>query len=177
MPFSTDANWPQRLLNIFDVSRNQNTPLESRYYGRYDWLFNYAVIEGSFTFLLAPRTAPDENSARDAVNFIIFMVVLNHEQKPVLIAEIKDDRWANKPDKRQRVDTQDAPAERSDATQLPHSSPAKSHLTLLDPNVDRILPPDFLGAQWDLDILSRDGLKKIQESVRYIKAETNVVGQ
>ena len=93
MPFSTDANWPQGLLNIFNVSRNQNAPLESRYYGPYDRLFNYAVVEGSFTFFLAPRTAPDETSTRDTVDFVIFMVVLNQEQKPVLIVDIKDDRW------------------------------------------------------------------------------------
>jgi hypothetical protein len=44
-------NWPQGLLDIFNVSRKQNAPLESRYYGPYDRLFNYVVIEGSFTFL------------------------------------------------------------------------------------------------------------------------------
>ena len=46
MPFSTDANWPQGLLDIFDISCNQNAPLKSRYYGPYDRLFNYAVVEG-----------------------------------------------------------------------------------------------------------------------------------
>ena len=36
------------------------------------------------------------------------------------------------------------------------------------PNVDRILPPDFLGGQWNLDILSpaADGLTKMQKIVR-----------
>jgi hypothetical protein len=92
MPFSTDTNWPQGLLNIFSVSRNQNTAVESWYYGPYDRPLNYAVTEGSFTFFLAPQTAPDETSPRDAVDFVIFMVVLNQDQKPVLIADIKDDR-------------------------------------------------------------------------------------
>ena len=49
------------------------------------------MIEGSFTFFLAPQIAPDETSARDAVDFVVFMVVLNQEQKPVLFVEIKDD--------------------------------------------------------------------------------------
>ena len=40
------------------------------------------------------------------VDFVVFLVVLNQEQKPVLIAEMKDDRWANEPDKRQRADSQ-----------------------------------------------------------------------
>lgn len=105
MPFSTDANWPQGLLDIFNINRNQNAPLESRYYGPYG-LFNYALVEGSFTFYLTRLTAPDETSARDVVDLVVFMVVLNQEQKPVLFAEIKDDRWANEPHSRQRADTQ-----------------------------------------------------------------------
>lgn len=106
MPFSTDANWPQGLLDIFNVCRSQNRPLEFRYYGPYDRLFNYAVIEGSFTFTLALRTVQDETSPRDDVDFLAFMVILNRDQQPVLIAEIKDDKWANEPDKRQRADAQ-----------------------------------------------------------------------
>ena len=191
MPFSTDANWPQGLLNIFNVSRNQNVPLESCYYGPYDRLFNYAVVEGSFTFFLAPQTSPDETSTRDAIDFVIFMVVLNQEQKPVLIADIKDDRWANEPNKRLRADTQ--MRQRYDQM-LPNCPiPRLYGLSLLGtslrvycgdkvtgeitphfvgrPNVDRILPPDFLDGQWDLDILSLDGLKKMQEIIAYIKAE------
>lgn len=73
--------------------------------GPYGRLFNYAVIEGSSTFFLARQTTPDETSPH-AVDFVMFMVVLNGEQKPVLIADIKDDRWVNKPDKRQRADVQ-----------------------------------------------------------------------
>jgi hypothetical protein len=198
MPFSTDANWPQNLLNIFNVSRNQNASPESRYCGPYDRLFNYSVIEGSFTFFLAPQTALDETSARNAVDFVVFMVILNKEQKPVLIADIEDDRWANKPDKRQRADTQ--MRQRYDQMLPTCPIPRLYGLSLLGtslrvycgdkitgeitphfvgrPNADRTLPPDFLEGQWDLDILSPDGLKKMQEIVAYIKAEAaNVVWQ
>ena len=191
MPFSTDVNWPKGLLDIFNISRNKNAPLQSRYYGPYDRLFNYAVIEGSFTFFLAPQTAPDETSTRDAVDFVVFMVVLNQEQKPVLIAEIKDDRWANEADKRRKADTQ--MRERFDQM-LPNCAiPRLYGLSLLGtslrvycadkvtgevtpqfvgrPNVDRILPRNFLEGQWNLDILSLAGLRKMQEIVAYIKAE------
>jgi hypothetical protein len=186
-----------KLLNIFNVSRNQNAPLESRYYGPYDSdrLFNYAVIEGSFTFFLDLQTAPDETSARDAV--VVFMVVLNQEQKPVLIAEIKDDRWANKPDKRRRADTQ--MRQRYDRMLINCPIPRLYGLSLLGtslrvycgdkftgevtphfvgrPNENRILPPDFLEGQWNLDILSPNGLTKMQEIVAYIKSESaNVMG-
>ena len=79
----------------FYSTPNQNTAVESRYYGPYDRLFAYAVIEGSFTFFLARQTAPDETFPRDAVlDFVIFMtvvVVVDQEQGPVLIVDIKDD--------------------------------------------------------------------------------------
>ena len=188
MPFSTDVNWPQGLLDIFN---DQNALIESRYYGPYDRLLNYAVIEGSFTFFVAPQTASHETSPRDTIEFVVFMVVLNQEQKPVLIAEIKDDRWANKPDKRQRADAQ--MRQRFDQM-LPNCAiPRLYGLSLLGtslrvycgdkvtgevtphfvgrPNVDRILPPNFLERQWDFNILSPDGLRKIQEIVAYIKVE------
>lgn len=53
------------------------------------------MVEGSFTFFLTLLTTPDETSQRDAVDSVVFMVVLNQEQKPILIAGMKDDRWAN----------------------------------------------------------------------------------
>lgn len=191
MPFSTDMNWPQGLLDIFDISRNKNEPFDSRYYGPYDTLFNYAVTEGSFTFFLAPGTAPDETSPCDAVNFVVFMVVLNQEQKPVLFAEIKDDKWANEANTRQRADTQ--MRQRFDQM-LPNCViPRLYGLSLLGtslrvycadkvtdevtpdyvgrPNMDRVLPPSFLEGQWGVDILSPDGFRKMQEIVAYIKAE------
>lgn len=44
------------------------------------------------------------------------------------------------------------------------------------PSAHRVLPPDFLEGEWDLDILSPEGLVKMQEIVAYIKAESaNVV--
>jgi hypothetical protein len=49
MAFSANVNWPQGLLNqvlnIFFVSHHQNARLESHYYGAYNRLFNYAVVE------------------------------------------------------------------------------------------------------------------------------------
>ncbi|KAF9237213.1 hypothetical protein BU15DRAFT_63280 [Melanogaster broomeanus] len=199
MPFSTDAHWPQGLLNIFHVSRNQNVPFESRYYGPYDRLFNYAVIEGSFALFLAPQAAPDDTSTvpREAVGYGVFMVVLDQDQKPVLLAEVKDDKWANRPDTRQRADAQ---MRRWYDQMLQHCPiPRLYGLSLLGtslrvycgdkatgkvapgfvgrPDAGRILPPDFLGGEWGLDILSQDGLKKMQEIVAYVKAEVaNVMG-
>ncbi|KAH9044381.1 hypothetical protein EDB85DRAFT_451957 [Lactarius pseudohatsudake] len=124
-------------------------------------------------------TAPNQTSARDDVDLVVFMVVLNQEQKPVLFAEIKDDRWANEPYTRQRADTQ---MPQLYEQMLPNSAiPHLYGLSLLGtslrvyrgdkvtgtitphpgrPHADRIFPPDFLKGQGDLDILSPDGLKK-----------------
>ena len=45
-------------------------------------------------------------------------------------------------------------------------------------NENHMLPSNFLEGEWDLDILSPDGLKKMQVIVAYIKVEAaNVVGQ
>jgi len=197
MPFSADANWPQGLLNIFEVSRNKNAPLGSRYYGPYDRLFNYAVVEGSFTFLLAPQASPDEVNRRDAVDFVCSMVALNQEQKPVLIAEIKDDKWANSPDKRQMADTQ--MRQRYDQILADCPIPHLYGVSLLGtsllvyrgdkatgaiipqfvdrPDKNRILPSEFLEGLWDSDILSQNGFDWMKRIVTYIKTQTANVGQ
>jgi hypothetical protein len=96
MPFSTNVSWLQGLLDIFNVDRDQNG---QHYYGPYDRLFNYAVIEGSFTFSLARRTDPDKISAHDTWDFVfvVFMVVLNQELRPVLIVDIQDNGWQMDP--------------------------------------------------------------------------------
>jgi hypothetical protein len=195
MPFSTDVSWPQGLLDIFNVSRKKIALLESHYNGPYDRLFNYAVIEGSFTFFLSRQTVPDETSPRDTVDFVVFMVVLNQEHKPVLIAEVKDDGWADEPDSRRRADSQ--MRQRFDQMLPICAIPRLYGLSLLGtslrvycgdkvtgevtphfvgrPDVNRVLPPDFLEGEWDLDILSPDGLKKMQEIVAYIKVEATKV--
>ena len=195
MPFSTDANWLQGLLDIFNISHNQVMAFESCYYGPYNRLFNYVVIEGSFTFFLALQTVPNETFLCDAVDFVVFMVVLNWQQKPVLIAEIKDDRWVNKPDKHQRADTlvHQCYDQMLSNCPIPHlyglsllgtslhvycGNKATGEVTphfVSHPNANWILPPDFLEGQWDVDILSVDGLRKMQEIVAYIKAEAAIV--
>lgn len=120
------------------------------------------------------------------------MVVSNQEQQPVLIAEINDHRWVNKPDKRQWANTH--MHQRYDQMLRRCPIPRMYGLSLLGtslrvycgdgatgevtprfvdrPNMNRILPPDFLEGQWDLDILSPDGFQKMQEIVAYIKVES-----
>ncbi|KAK0185048.1 hypothetical protein F5146DRAFT_937904, partial [Armillaria mellea] len=76
------------------------------YYGPYDKLLNYCFETDSFQFFVAPQHPPSELNARDAINFIVFIVVFNEQRQPVLIAEIKDDGWVGKPDFRLAADEQ-----------------------------------------------------------------------
>lgn len=202
MPFPTDTNWPKGLLSIFDVCRNQKptvmTPFVARYYGPYDKLLNYAMIEGSFAFFLAPQAVPDETSLQDNLNLVISLVIFNQDQKPVLFAMIQDDGWARTPHMRQKADT----LMRQRYEQMLYDCPIPHlyGLCLLgtslrvycgDKDTGKItprfvgrsnrkftLPLDFLEGEWDLDFLSPDGLKKMQEIAAYIKTEAaNVVKQ
>ena len=167
-------------------------PFESRYYGPYDTLLNYAMTEDSFTFFIAPQTTPDETALLEPVDLVPFLVVFNQEQNPVLFAENKDDRWASRAERRQRADTQIC--QRYDQMLHECPTPRLYGLSLFGtslrvycgdkvtgkvtpdfvgrPNVNRSLPSDFLEGQWNLDILSSDGFTKMQEIVAYIKAES-----
>lgn len=169
MPFLHRRVLAGRLTQYFNVGRNKNTTFESHYYDPCNRLFNYDGVEGSFNFFLPPHTIIDETSA---VNFVVLLVGLNQEQKPDLIAEIKDDIWKNILDKRQRGDTQ--MRQRYDQM-LPNCPiPRLYGLSLLGTSlrvycrdkftgkiapvfvgrsdVDYIFPSDFLAGQWNLDI-------------------------
>jgi hypothetical protein len=189
MPFSTDVNWPQGLLNIFDIGRTECT-LEARYNGAYDRLFNYA-FEDSFAFFLDPQLAPEETPPCDDIECVRYMAVLNNERKPVLIAQIQDDGWVDSPLSRRMADKK----MRLLYNKLSYKCPIRSlyGLSLLgtslrvycadtvtgyitpqfvgDPDMRRAQPRNVLEGQWDLDILSKDGLVKMQEIVAYIKGE------
>ncbi|KAF8480453.1 hypothetical protein DFH94DRAFT_477896 [Russula ochroleuca] len=192
MPFSTDTKWPQGLLDIFENHRNQKyKPLEYLYFGPHIKLLNYAIVDDSFTFFITPQVTYDE-SAGDYIPgpFATFLAVMNQEHKPVLFVEIKGDGWVNSAYCRQNADTQMRRRFNELLFQCP--IPRLYGLSLLgtslriyctdqatrlitphfvrNPGVDT-LPSNFLQGQWDLDILSPDGLMKMQEIIGYIKAE------
>jgi hypothetical protein len=185
-------NWPKDLLDIFDICRSQNVPCPSRYYGPYNKLLDYALMDHPFTFIIFPqKVAPDDLSPYEATDSVFRLVVFNLEYKPVLFAEIKDDSWADEPYTRLLADAQI----RQQYNQLLFHCPIPRlyGLSLLGtslrvycgdkvtgkitpdfvnhPSVDCVLPCNYLGGEWDLDILSLDGLKKMQEIIAYIKAE------
>lgn len=187
MPFNTDTAWPARLITIFDVSRAVHGSLENRYSGPYDKMLNYCFGEG-FDFFVT-RQSPPADDTRETVDFIVHLLVLDVNCLPVLIIEIKDDSHVNNSSTRDAEDTQ--MHSRFDALLHTCPLPILYGLSLLGtrmrvytgntetmevnpPSADRpakgrALDPSFLANQWDLDILSDDGFRKMKEIVSFIK--------
>lgn len=181
MPFQSDNTWPAGLITIFNHARAKRTTFENRYYGPYDKLLNYCFGE-SFTFYVAPQNPPRDDS-RDAIDFVVFMVVFDRNDKPVLIVEVKDDSWVKKAELRYRADDQmrsryalmleECPLPRlwglsllgtsarvycGDTTSLDVQPPA-----IVRPHESRVLPATFLAGEWAIDILTKDGFAKMKE--------------
>jgi hypothetical protein len=192
MPFSTDTNWPQDLPLFFDVCRKaRDVPFETRYDSVHQDLIFYALdITSDFSFQISLPPTRDESSLRGS--FSTFRVVKNLKQEPVLIMDMRDDTWADTPDKRQRADT----LMRERYNQMLHQCPMP-HLYGLSfmgpslrvyrgdkatgditpefvdcPSPNKVLPRDFLEGQW-VNVLSQEGFTKIQEVVTYINTETH----
>jgi hypothetical protein len=149
------------------------------------------MIEGSFAFFLAPQALPDETS--DVLIYDVSLVVYNQDQKPVLFAMIKDDRCATTVHAIARQEADTRMRQRYDEILYDCPIPQLYGLCLFgtslrvycgDKDTGKItpdsvghdirkfsLPHDFLEGEWDLDILSLEGLKKMQDIVAYIKAE------
>jgi hypothetical protein len=166
---------------------------ENRYYGPYDKLLNYCFGD-SFTFYVAPQNPPRDDS-RDAADFIVFLVVFDRNDKPVLIVEVKDDSWAQKAELRYRADVQmrsryalmldECPIPRLWGLSLLGTSMrvycgdtqsymvAPEAIPRPEPST-RILSPSFLADEWDLDIMSLEGFAKLKEVVGDILATVEV---
>ncbi len=192
MPFQQDNAWPAGLLTIFDHARAKHTTFENRYYGPYDKLLNYCFGD-NFKFYIAPQSPPRDDS-RDAVDFIVFLVVFDvATDRPVLMAEVKDHSWAQKAELRYRADKQmrdkyalmldECPLPRlwglsllgtsmrvycGDTTSFDVTPPA---IPRPEPST-RILSPNFLAGEWELDILSDEGFAKMKDLVTDILVHT-----
>jgi hypothetical protein len=181
MPFQSDNTWPAGLITIFNHARARHTTFKSRYYGPYDKLLNYCFGE-SFNFYVAPHSPP---SSSDAIDSVVFLVVFDSNDKPVLIVEVKDDSWIERAELRYRADDQmrnryalmleTCPFPRlwglsllgtsvrvycGDTTSFKLQPPAIER-----PHELRILPTTFLAGEWDIGILSQEGFAKMKEIV------------
>ncbi|KAM6491925.1 hypothetical protein JOM56_012563 [Amanita muscaria] len=190
MTFLTDATWPAGLHTIFDICRQEFPPLErveNRYYGPYTKLLTYCFPD-SFDFFVAPQAPPSEFPFCDTVDSIVYLVVFDARRRPVLMAEIKDDGWANEAGLRLKAD--DQMRQRYDSMLRNCPLPRLWGLSLLGTSLrvyagevatgelepafvgrpspsNRILPYDFLEGGWNLniDILSQEGFNKMKEIV------------
>lgn len=195
MPFSADDAWPAGLHIIFDHARTKHATFENRYYGPYDKLLNYCFGE-SFTYYVAPQSPPRDDS-RDAVDFIVFLVVYDTNDKPILLVEVKDDSWAKKAELRYRADKhmreryalmlEECPLPRLWGLSLMGTSMRvycgdTQSFDVIPPAIprpepsSRVLSPSFLAKEWELDVLSAEGFAKMKEIVTDIlKHATQVI--
>ncbi|KIK04009.1 hypothetical protein K443DRAFT_94062, partial [Laccaria amethystina LaAM-08-1] len=172
------------LLTVFEHGRAKHSMFQNRYYGPYDKLLNYCFGSG-FTFYVA-RQSPPASDSHNTVNFVVFLVVFNSDDKPVLIVGVKNDSWAQKAELRYRADKQmrdqyglmldDCPTPRlwglsvlgtslrvycgdkASYEVTPQAIPRPEPLS-------RVLSPSFLAREWDLDLLSQEGFEKMKEIV------------
>ncbi|KAI0736080.1 hypothetical protein C8Q76DRAFT_792545 [Earliella scabrosa] len=160
MPLDQANTWPAGLRTIFEHARSKRAPFENRYYG------------------------PDDRS--DAVDFFVSFVVCDKDGHPVLIVEAKDDAWARKAELRYRADKQmrdryalildECPMPRlwglsllgtsmriycGDTASYDVSPPA---IPRPEPST-RVLLPDFLAGEWDLDVMSDEGFAKVKDVI------------
>ncbi|KAF8811370.1 hypothetical protein BYT27DRAFT_6464062 [Phlegmacium glaucopus] len=190
MPFPNDVTWPAGLLTIFEICRGEHQLLENRYYGPYTKLLTYCFGPDSFEYFVAPQNPLSASNPRDTIDFVVFLVVFDTHRRPVLIAEIKDDSWVDRAHLRLNAD--DQMRQRCDAMLADCPIPRLWGLSLLGtslrvycghvesgdvepgfedrPSHSRTLPHNFLAGSWSMDILSQEGLAKMQEIVEDISA-------
>jgi hypothetical protein len=190
MPFTTDTTWPDGLLKIFKICRNEDQPLVNRYYGPYNMLLAHCFDPNSFKFFHALQSPP-----RNSVELLPFFTIFNTQHHPVLIVEIADDSWATEADLRVKADDQMRQKYNSTFNDCP--LPRLWGLSLLGtslrvysgdvatgdiepafqdrPNPGGILPRDFLEGAWDIDILTQEGFDKTKEIVGDIVGNATVL--
>jgi len=184
--FGTDTEWPQGVLKHFRGLEAQ-AGLESRYYGPYDFLLNY-VTEYSEDYEIAPQTSV-VGRGHDAVDFVMWYVVRDSNKRIVLLLEVKDDSWIERPSTRLGAD--DQMRERIDGL-IDNSSlnprvygisvlGTRAAVYVLDTrssdvrpkradrgDTSRALARDFLAQHWSLDILSQAGFDRVKDIMRDI---------
>jgi len=195
MSFTSDTEWPQKFNRIFEILKQKptNTAQESRYYPGYNKLLHHCFRD-SLDYTVAPQ-APPPIAPREAVDFMVWLLVFDEDFKPVLLVEVKDDSWLSRPATRERADAQmraryedilaDCPLTklygisfigtrmRVYTGDVATEQLSPSQTPRPDPN--RTLPKEHLAGEWALDIFSPEGFAKMQEIVRFIRREGDVL--
>lgn len=91
--------WPEKVIRQF--STVPQNPSESDYCGPYNKLLN-TLFPPDTDFVVIPQHIPDSKNAAD----YIFMYEIRHENRPVLVIELKSPRHLPLTSKRQEADFQ-----------------------------------------------------------------------
>jgi len=183
----TDSTWPDGLLTIFQICRENRELLDTQYYGPYTKLLSYCFGKG-FEFFVAPQN-PQYDRWKDGIaGPVVLLVVFDAKHRPVLFAEVWDDKWTEydygrfEADAlmRQRLDemNSECPVPRLWGMSLFGTSLRVYYCDIatgaVTPTFEEPLIPDtvlnFLEHGWDMDILSQEGFETMKEIVTNIVA-------
>ncbi|KAF8330377.1 uncharacterized protein EI90DRAFT_3060519 [Cantharellus anzutake] len=188
MPSSTDANWPESILKLFESVRI--LPPYRRYPAPFNRLLHHVVADDSYSLFVSMHNTPYDTAPLDPTDFFVFYLVTTQQQEPVLIVGIKDDR-SDGLITRLKADAQirqwyeellcHCPIPRLYGLSLlgtslriycGHKDTGDITPCIVDrPSADCVLPLDFLEGEWDLDLMSPAGFNRMQEIAAYVKAE------
>ncbi|KAF6753136.1 hypothetical protein DFP72DRAFT_1069900 [Ephemerocybe angulata] len=186
--FKTYPAWPAGLVQLFDRYRNpepedQDQPPAMRYYGLYVKLIRYCFGPGPDQKFFTKYQGPPCPS--DTTEYAMPSAIVQYPHfRPVLIFDIRDDAWATRADL--RLDADHRMHQRYDYESnlnhcpLPHmwglsllgtslrvyrGDVATGVVKPVSEDPPSPLPPNFLEGAWDIDILSQEGFKKMQEII------------
>jgi hypothetical protein len=187
--FLTDTAWPNGLLTIFQNCCESRELLEYRYYGPFIKLLSYCFGEG-YEFFVAPYISIYDLHNK-IVDLPLLLTVFDAKRRPVLVMDIKDDKWAGSACRRIRADElmrlrlcdmhSDCPISRLWGLSLLGTSlrvykvhcDATGDITptfQARPSQSHALSDDFLEFGWNVDILSQEGFEMMKEIVAGILA-------
>jgi len=191
MSFTSDTEWPRKLQRVFEIlkERPANTAQESRYYPGYNKMLAHCFRD-TLDYTIAPQ-APPPTATREAVDFMVWLLVFDEDLKPVLLVEVKDDSWLSRPATRERADAQMRERYEDVLAECPLTKlygisfigtkmrvyagdVATDEITpprMPRPYANRTLPRDHLEGEWALDVFSPEGFAKTQEIVGFIRHE------
>ncbi|KIM32786.1 hypothetical protein M408DRAFT_35819, partial [Serendipita vermifera MAFF 305830] len=154
-----------------------------RYYSGYNKLLTHCFRD-TLDYTVAPQ-APPPAAPREAVDFMVWLLVFDEDLKPVLLVEVRDEIWLSRPSTRERADAQmreryedisaDCPLTKlygisfiGTRMRVYTGDVATEEITpphMPRPHANRTLPKDHLEGEWALDIFSPEGFAKMQEVV------------
>ncbi|KAF9474526.1 hypothetical protein BDN70DRAFT_924540 [Pholiota conissans] len=185
MTFSTDTDWPLYLRAMFNSCND--LPQDRVPYAAYPALLSYRFGE---SFIIMPHTPPRDAPPRSDINTLVFLTVIDMLQGgPVFFTEIKDDSWKSSAERRVEADRQfrqwfrssllkDCPVPRlrgisilGSSMRVYYGDVATGKITPPYREPPQVIPPGFLEGEWNINILSKEGHRKMRELLNDIATD------